>query len=358
MVAGNKGEWSELYVLLVLIARGRLGIVDADLIPTDSEYEIVGVSRTHLNGQVDYVLDNEGSALWVRTEIDEEFVEISEIDPAIGTILQRLQSPGGLSIGIPELETLMARLRVQHLSAKSSAKSDLAVLAKDKGTGEILRLEFSIKSQLGSPSTLLNASGATNFRLELPFDSNFIAVLKKMDGKPGQIVSKALKHFGKLETPLPTSKILENNLMLVDSQMPTIVGDMLIGYYSGVGRSIASVVDWVATRDPLKVNLGAKTADFYKFKVKTMLSDCALAMFPGKPWDGTYSANGGYVIVDADGQLCCLPAVQRDVFKEYLFQNTRFETASTKKHGFGVIHADYGSRTAYIDLNLQIRFSS
>ena len=355
-LTGNKGEWSELYVLLVLISSGRLELANADLTPSGAEYEVVGVSRSQADGQVEYVLDFEGSSLWVRTESAEEKVDIAELDPAIKTILHRLKVPGSSSVEVPEIETLMTKLRVQQLSARSSAKSDLAVLVKDKGTGEILRLEFSIKSQLGSPSTLLNASGATNFRLTLPYESQFIPELKEMDGKPGQIVARALECFENLSVPLPTNKVFESNLMLVDSQMPVIVGAMLLGYYSGVERSIPSIVDWVATRDPLRMSLGSKTAAFYEFKVKTMLSDFALAMFPGKPWDGTYTADGGYVIVDSDGRLSCFPSVQRDVFREYLYLNTRLETASTKRHGFGVIHVDDAAKTAYVDLNLQIRF--
>ena len=38
MIAGNKGEWSELYVLIRLLADGRLYSADSDLKKMDNVY--------------------------------------------------------------------------------------------------------------------------------------------------------------------------------------------------------------------------------------------------------------------------------------------------------------------------------
>jgi len=43
-----------------------------------------------------------------------------------------------------------------------------------------------------------------------------------------------------------------------------------------------------------------------------------------------------------------------DAFQNYLFKNTKFETPSTTRHGFGEIYQKDGG--LFINLNLQIRF--
>ncbi|WP_274572415.1 HpaII family restriction endonuclease [Neisseria leonii] len=42
-------------------------------------------------------------------------------------------------------------------------------------------------------------------------------------------------------------------------------------------------------------------------------------------------------------------------FEDYLFLNTKFDTPSSSKHGFGDIYQDGGK--FFLKLNLQIRFS-
>ena len=46
-LSGNKGEWSEIYVFLHLLAVGRLYAADADLKKIDSvHYDILKIFRT------------------------------------------------------------------------------------------------------------------------------------------------------------------------------------------------------------------------------------------------------------------------------------------------------------------------
>ncbi len=355
-LSGNKGEWSELYALLMLLASGRLPIANSDLSLTENEYTVVGVSRRYKTGEVAYEIDFDNRAVIVDDGSHKGLLNIAELDAASDSILSKLSSGGGARIEVPEIEDLLSRMRVHHLAASGTLKADLDVLVRDGRTGEVLRLAFSIKSRLGNPSTLLNASGATNFRLALPFSPSQLSTLSRMDGKPSLIVSAVLSMKPDIDSPTPVNPIMRDNLSLVDSQMNMIVGTMLLGYYSGCGSSIPEVVEWVAQRDPLRVGLYSNASHFYAYKVKTMLADFALAMFPAKPWDGTYTANGGYLVVSKDGTITCLPSVHRDVFRDYLFKNTRMETASTTKHHFGRIFIDPDSGHASIDLNLQIRF--
>lgn len=354
--SGNKGEWSELYALLTILATGQLAIANSDLSSTGDEYTVVGLSRRYKSGEVAYEIDFETQTVIVDDGSGKGYLNLAELDEASIAVLSKLTSSSSGKIEIPEIESLLSRMRVHHLAASGSIKADIDVLVRDGRTGEILKLAFSIKSKLGSPSTLLNASGATNFRLDLPFSGAQVEKLSTMDGKPSSIVSEVLAMKPDIESPKPINPIFLSNLRLVDSQMDKIVGTMLLGYFSGCGNSIPEVVDWVAKRDPLQIGSFSTASNFYSHKVKTMLSDFALAMFPSRPWDGTYSANGGYLVVGKDGKIACLPSIHRDVFRNYLFSNTRMETASTTKHHFGRVMTDPDTGQASVDLNLQIRF--
>jgi len=88
------------------------------------------------------------------------------------------------------------------------------------------------------------------------------------------------------------------------------------------------------------------------YKVKKFLTDAALGMMPGKVWSGQYDATGGYLVVKGDGDVVCYHLYNRNEFEQYLFSNTKLETASSLRHDFGLIYDDNGNH--YI--NLQIHF--
>ncbi len=93
---------------------------------------------------------------------------------------------------------------------------------------------------------------------------------------------------------------------------------------------------------------------FYKYKIKRFLTDVVLGMMPSKVWTGVYDATGGYLIVKEDGEMLCYHIYNRNQFEDYLFNNTKLETASSSRHAFGKIFEENGE--LYFRLNLQIRF--
>jgi type II restriction enzyme len=95
---------------------------------------------------------------------------------------------------------------------------------------------------------------------------------------------------------------------------------------------------------------------FYEYKIKRFLTDVALGMMPSKVWTGQYDATGGYLIVKENGDVLCYHIYNRNQFEDYLFENTKLETASSTRHEFGSIYrAEEGALN--FKLNLQIRFS-
>jgi hypothetical protein len=78
-------------------------------------------------------------------------------------LLSRLKQTSSATFSIPEIETFINSFSCISLKAKSSVKSDIRIVIHDQRTGTTPLLGFSIKSQLGGASTLLNAGKTTNF---------------------------------------------------------------------------------------------------------------------------------------------------------------------------------------------------
>jgi type II restriction enzyme len=77
-------------------------------------------------------------------------------------------------------------------------------------------------------------------------------------------------------------------------------------------------------------------------------------MMPSKVWGGIYDATWGYLVVKENGEILCYHIYNLNQFEDYLFENTKLETASSTRHDFGILYEENG--TINIKLNLQIRF--
>lgn len=110
----------------------------------------------------------------------------------------------------------------------------------------------------------------------------------------------------------------------------------------------------VAHEDPLSIN-SQEGQPMYEYKLKQFLLAFALGMTVSSPWNGSFNANGGYIVVKEDGEVICYHFFDCNDFEEYLFNNTKFDTPSATRHMFGKVYkvAD----NYFIKLNLQIRFT-
>ncbi|MCZ4693374.1 HpaII family restriction endonuclease [Ancylomarina euxinus] len=219
-------------------------------------------------------------------------------------------------------------------------------------------LGFSVKSQLGRPSTLLNASGATNFTYlikgkQLSEDQiEEIHNLKKYSDKISRI-----KEFGsslifdKVEHP-----IFESNLQTIDFNFDKILAEILLLYYTNdisSENTIHKFIEKITTTNSIGYNLEVNSS-IYELIMKKFLTDYALGMRAAEVWKRDYQATGGYLVVRKDGELICYHFYFAKSFEEYLFRNTKLETPDRKKHSFGNIYTENGIQK--IKLNLQIRF--
>ncbi len=259
------------------------------------------------------------------------------------------------SFEVPVIESFISKIKCTTTKAKSADKADITLMVHDAKTGSQPTLGFSIKSQLGSPSTLLNASSATNFVYEL--SGHILTEAEKETFHNYRLFKDKFEYLNSLGVSVKFAKtdneIFNSNLMLVDTQMPQIIGYMLENFYRGNANKVTELTNICIAKNICSVDDNNKNV-FYPYKIKEFMTDIALGMMPASHWNGNYEATGGYIIVKDDGDVLCYHIYNRNEFREYLYGNTKFDTPSKSKHHFGVIEEIDGKQT--LKLNIQIRF--
>jgi type II restriction enzyme len=97
--------------------------------------------------------------------------------------------------------------------------------------------------------------------------------------------------------------------------------------------------------------------ELYEYKVKKLLEATALGMVPSKAWKGIEEANGGFIIVKPEGEIVTFLIYDRNIFLDYLFNSTIFETPSTHRNPCAKLYSTEDGGIAF-KLPLQIRFIS
>jgi hypothetical protein len=356
MITGNKGEWSEIYALFKLLGDKNLFAGDANLNKIEELfYPIIKIIRIENDGNFEYEIN--GDLVIISGGIEELRIPVKTFLLKSADLLAEIKGSTGV-FSIPEVETFMKSLNIQTLKAKSTSKTDIRIVIHDQRINQTAELGFSIKSQLGGEATLLNAGKTTNFIYQIidfnPTNKeikgiNEIETKSKIKDRIGAIKSKG----GYLKFINLEHNIFKNNLVLIDSLLPNIVAEILNTFFTTTLSSTKDLTENINADNP--INYDTQFAhSFYEYKMKRFLTDVALGMTPSKVWTGVYDATGGYIIVKENGDILCYHIYNRNQFEDYLFANTKLETASSTRHDFGKIYEENGF--FYFKLNLQIRF--
>lgn len=358
-LSGNKGEWSEIYAFLRLLEIKRLYAADSELNVKDNTfYNIINIIRNETIGKLEFRINRFNDTISVfNTDIDTELLTLScdEFKGAADNLYQEIINATVSSFELPDTEDFLNLLNISSIKAKSTDKSDIRIKIHDINTGYETVQGFSIKSRLGSPSTLVNAGRTTNFIFKVTGNINdsvmndFNSCSRKFKDK-FEVLGNNLCNitYDSME-----NCVFESNLQLIDGDLPKICAYMLKEYYRSGINTVRDSVNSLNQRNPIGYDL-SNGHPFYEYKFRKFLAECALGMIPSRVWNGTVDATGGYIIVKEDGEVLCYHLFNRNEFEAYLINNTKFETASTSRHEFGSIYKENGEY--YIKLNLQIRF--
>lgn len=357
MKTGNKGEWSELYVFFKVLADQKLLPGDAFLNTSASHfYPVVEIIRNE-KGKVSTFTLSAPNVIVNKNSTSPLQVPITSFD-AQAKALFKIIKTGKSTFTAPIAEGFLNALGATQIKADSKSKADIIVQIHDVRTNLQPILGFSIKSKLGSASTLLNAGHPTNFIYKISgynLTASEIAKINAVDTK-SKVRDRIIQLLAKgtvLRLNGFENNTFKNNLVLIDSSLPEILAQALIIFNEKGVSSLAAVCAELVRTNPLGFDQSL-SHQFYEVKLKRFLSEVALGMMPAQVWTGKYNGTEGYIVVKTDGELVCYHIIEKNLFEDYLLANTKMETASTSRHGFGSIY-EVGT-DQFIKLNLQIRF--
>ena len=348
---GNKGEWSELYALLRLLADGK---IKADVNNQTCWLPVLQIFRE----------DSESFKLeFQRTQKD--FIELylngdrirsikaAELAEMAEKIFDEINRGGSSAFEIEGAEEIMQTLNLNKIKSPSNRKADIEIKVHDPFTNFDRVCCYSIKSDIGAPPTLFNASQATNFRFKiLGADDSLMEKINSIETRTK--IQDRLKEIEQLEFDSVVNETFKNNLKFIDTQLEKFLGETVKIYYREKISDCAELATILEDRDPLKFGV----PNLYRHKLKKFLCAVALGFKPAKVWNGLDEANGGYIIIKESGEILAYHLYNRDEFENYLLNNTRLETPSSSKHQFANVYrkVDGGGGDYYININLQIRF--
>ena len=381
MLKGNKGEWSEIYVFLKLLADGKLNGADVNLNAIPSIYypikkilrqEAIERREFVINGNIEIIDGNTGKTV-IKVPISDFVIKSQEL-------FNLLKKASGRSFSFPAIESFLNSVDVKSLTAIKTDKADIRVVVHDINTGMEPTLGFSIKSMIGKDSTLFNPAAGTNFIFKISKPIGLTLDYKKINADALQLSqgnknSKIAFRINKLESlncKVEFHKIqsdnLQLNLKLIDSQLPEILAYLIYSKFKNGKSKLIDLIKEIKTQNPLAFDI-SKGHPFYEYKIKNFLTESALGMTPETVWTGKYDATGGIIIVKDNGDLVCYHIYNKNEFENYLVNHTKLEQASTseddmnpgfaritksKPYKFGWIYEENGE--LFLKLNLQIRF--
>ena len=348
----NKGEWTELLVFIKLLLDKKLSLSDEKLNKNSNSLKINKVTTHNLD--IEFLLSNL-STITIKNKEDktERNVNISEIiNTNIINLLVSKIKDSSQTFEIPEFNIIQDTLGFNVIKGgNSNQKADILLDIEN----EQIQKEnegFGIKSYLGSKPTLLNASGNTNFIFKINgLNKTYIDKINAIDTatKLKDRLNKIEELGGRFEYIGAERDTMDFNLQMVDSEMPKLIGQILLCFYKERTSSLVDICNKL---------LGDTTENDKRTllitKVKKLLVDILLGFFAGTKWNGSYEANGT-IVMKNNGDCIGFHIIELDNLKNYLFENIKLDTPSTTRHRFGKLYLEKDGEL-YFKLNLQLRF--
>lgn len=357
-IKANKGEWSEFYAFLRILGDKKLFAADKNLEIIPEKFFVFKKVFRDENGEDLKIFDLTESDILVFDKNNKHLKTVSQqfISDGALKIFNKIKSENHTTFSIEEAENILENLLCKNIKASNSSKADIDAEIYDRILDAIIRLGFSVKSIVGGASTLLNAGKTTNFIYRVNgIDSGLIGKINSIctKSKIQDRIKEIEKAGGKIEFKSLAKREFESNLKKIDTALPEFVAQMVLDFFSSKRSKVAELAKNLSKNEYFKNKYNLSYSD-YEFKVKNFLQSAALGMVPSQIWDGYTKVHGGYIIVKNNGEVICYHLYNRDEFLQYLYENTKFESASSKRHDYGMLYRS--GDEILLNLNLQIRF--
>lgn len=353
----NKGEWTELYSFLKIINDKKLFMADKYL-ETDKNNYLTVTKVSTLNIKQSCCLVS-GNKVVVKNKETGEKKEVLVSEFLNKDLLENLASiikKNNETFNIPEFDILQNQLGITIIKGGNSNQKADIILDIENSYINKKNEGFGIKSYLGNPPTLLNASGNTNFIFKVKnIPAKYLDKINEINTKTKlkDRIEKIYELGGRLEFHKIERDSMKYNLELIDSNMPEIISKMLIEFFVNRTSSIKKNTQKVVSATKLNTS---NPEDFQslEIKIKRLLVAILLGFFAGKKWDGHYNAKGTIVVKD-NGDQVAFHIIEQEALEDYLFENIKFDTPSTTRHRYGSLILE-NDKKMYFKLNMQLRF--
>lgn len=343
MSRGNKGDWSELYALLRLLADGR---IKADINDQNCWLPVLKIFREDVeNFNLEFRRSQKNFVELYLNGDRVKKISAADLAAMAEKIFGGITRGGDSAFEIEGAAEIMQTLCCKRIKSPAGRKADIELTVHDPFTNFDRICCYSIKSDLGNPPTLFNASRATNFKFRACGVDDALAEKINAINTRTKIKDR-LRLIERLEFVAVVNKIFADNLLFVDTQAGKILGELVKIYYRENISACTELATALEERDPLKFGVHG----LYRHKLKKFLCAVALGLKPAKIWNGTDEANGGYLIVKESGELLAYHLYNRDDFETYLLNNTRLETPSSNRHAFATVYpeVDWGGAQNFV----------
>ncbi len=348
----NKGEWTELLVFIKLLLEKKLYLSDENLNTNKNFLKINKVTTKNL--EVEFLLSNLSTIITQnKNDKSQKEITISQIiTPEIINLLTSVIRDSNGTFNAPEFKIIQDTLGFHIVKGGNTYQKADILLDIENEKIQKENEGFGIKSYLGAKPTLLNASGNTNFIFKINgLDKSAIDKVNNINTttKLRDRINEIYNLGGVFEYVGAEKDTMDFNLKMVDSEMPNIVGKILLYFYKDRISSLKEIVKKIAEE--------TKDSDYEILltnKVKRLLVDILLGFFAGIKWDGAHEANGA-IIMKNDGQCVGFHVIELETLKNHLFEYIRLETPSSTRHRFGKLYIENDGKL-YFKLNFQLRF--
>ena len=351
----TKKEWSELYAFFRLLAEGNVYAGTPDVKRDENCcLPIAKVQREEHDGTRNYIIGKNEVRIWGEN-IDKR-IPREDFETVANLILQALRETSGNNMTSPDgVEGFLDEIVIYNLEAKTDDRTDLKVAFYNENaplTG------FSIHSRIGPLYPLLDGGRAANFKFEqtgIKFPTPTINKINAF-GEEDDVLGRMQmieRLGGMLKYNDVADKIFRSNLSMIDLHAGRMLGEMTrLMWLEGITK-VSELTEAVKRLNPLKIKDELITKHgYYDYKVREFLLAIATGMRPAKVYTGIDSAIDGCLFVTGDGELLCYQRAFRQVFADFLFQNTRLEKGSTQKDKYGYLERENGAY--YFKLNLKV----
>lgn len=336
---------SELYAIFRLATEKNLQLADSnfDAIP-DAFVEIKSVIRENKEGRLEINLLGDDS-LEVLMDGKKKFeISCNRMKELADATYKDMVS----GLAYEEAELFMDEVGFSRVASGSDTKTDLSLRIHDPRSGLDPLMRYSIKSDVGSRSTLFNATTNASivYEIEGPMTDSLASKINSFENnsivedsdRTTKTKGKVKKKFAYLDDKgfklrfVPDDSPFINNLRFVDTRFPEVFAEMVRIYYAGSRlNKLSEITKMVAESNPLDLP-NSMVSSFYEFKTKEFLEMAALGMTQGTLWDVRESVTGGIILVKENGGIVCYHLFDKEDFQNHLFYQSLFDTPSTSRH--------------------------